>query len=171
MCVTWFLLARIRNTRIAFLYSKHIYFKYRRVSVLACSLLRYNWVLELYVPSVIENLFQHHASRPPVIRTSIHYLSGSMKTWVMAELFSLLRGIPDVPGKLLGPKDDCTYWDCLQFTLLLPENWLNGVKLVVSWIVKFSAFYGVRRLLLRWREFVTWPHPVGFESGPHSQSL
>ena len=59
----------------------------------------------------------------------------------MVELFSLLRGIPDVPGKILGPKDDCTHWDCLQFTLLLPENWLNGVKLVVCWIVKFCLLW------------------------------
>ena len=170
MCVTWFLLARIRNTRVAVLYSKHINFKYRRVSVRAWSLLHYNWVLELYDRSVNENWFQR-ASRSPIIRTYTHHLSRSMKTWVTVELFSLLLGIPDVPDKMLGPKDDCTYWDCFQFTLLLPENWLNGVKLVVSWIVKFSAFYGVRRLLLRWREFVTWPHPVGFESGPYPQSL
>jgi hypothetical protein len=87
MCVTCFLLARIRKTRIAFLYPKHIYSKYRRVSVLYWSLPHYTWVLELYDRSVIENWFQR-ASRSPVITTSIHYLSGSMKTCVTVELFS-----------------------------------------------------------------------------------
>jgi hypothetical protein len=169
MCVTRFLLARIRKTRIAFLYPKHMYLKYRRVSVLSWSLLHYNWVLDLYDRSVIENWFQR-AFRSPVIRTSFVTCQAVWRLAVWLS-HSLLIGIPDVPGKILGLKDDCTYWDCLQFTLLLPENWLNGVKLAVSWIFKLSAFYGVRRWLLRWREFVTWSHPVGFESCPHPQSL
>lgn len=99
--------------------------KCRHVSILAWSLLRYNWVLKLFDRSVIENWFPR-ASRSRVIRTSFRYLSDSMKTWVTAELLSLLLGIPDVPANILGP-NYCTDWHCLRFTLLLPENWLSEV--------------------------------------------
>jgi hypothetical protein len=105
---------------------------------------------------------------------SIRYLSGSMKTWITVNLLFLLLDIPDVPGNILDPKDYCSDCDCLQFTLLLSENWLNRVVtceivslldcqiLYLLWSPKIS--------LLRFKEFVTWPHPVGDASGPRPQT-